>query len=103
MKFELCVSTESNGKVAGQRLVIQKEALDNFGLVSKAQHKIIETGLRVEFHDVPQDWKATHRHHWLRDVVRDVADACAKPTTQDHGFHLVAPLSFSQGTVINTL
>src|ERR1700716_1883627 len=61
---------ERNGQVAGVVAVAKKVLLDDIAPVTQGNDKVLESVVAVHLHDVPDDRKATHRHHGFR------LDAC---------------------------
>jgi len=41
----------------------------------------------VILHDVPEDWPAADRHHWLWTIFRLLAEPRSLPTTEYDNFH----------------
>ena len=54
-----------DGKIAIQNVIVQEVFFNYFSLVAKAEHEIIETVMRVNFHHVPQNRFIADGHHRL--------------------------------------
>ena len=54
------------GHIGGMQEIICKELLHNILLISKTDHKIMESELGIIFHNVPQNRASANLDHWLR-------------------------------------
>ena len=54
------LTTEADCEVVVHRLVVQEVLLDHLAAVAEAEHEVSEAVVRVELHDVPEDWTASH-------------------------------------------
>jgi hypothetical protein len=85
--FNLGVPAEAKGKIVVHCLVVQEIFLDHIAAVTKAEHKIGETIVRVQLHDMPQDRTTADFHHGLGPILGFFAQASPEPSAQHHDFH----------------
>ena len=58
-------AAERDGQVAGLRLVVEEEVLDELALVAEAQHEVGVPEAGVVLHDMPKNGMPAHGHHRL--------------------------------------
>jgi hypothetical protein len=73
-------AAELEGDVARVPMIIAEVILDDFALISEAQHEFLVPVLRVNLHDVPQNRTPSDWHHRLGTEFRFLAQARPQPT-----------------------
>ena len=75
------------------RLIVEKELLDDVGLVAEAQDEILVPVLAVIAHEMPEDRLAADRDHGLRNVFGVVADPRPESSAEQDCLHEQIALS----------
>ncbi len=61
--------------------------LDDVSLVPEADHEIVDSVRRVNFHDVPKNRPPADLHHRLGSDFRFLGKACSKPSRKNDRLH----------------
>src|ERR1700730_937464 len=69
--------------------VIREIFLDDVALVPETDDEVVKPVLRVEHHNVPQNWRTADLDHRLRFHLCLLADASSKSTGKQHNFHTI--------------
>ena len=85
--FHLLSEIRNNAIITGRLIVAQKIIFDDIRLIAETEDEIPMAVLAVVLHDVPQDRLVADGDHRLWNILRVVADARAKPTTEQHNLH----------------
>ncbi len=75
------------GYIGHVQKVVCKILLDEVTLVSATNNELIDSVLRIDLEDVPQDRPPTNFDHWLGAGTRFLAKARSEPTRQDYRLH----------------
>src|SRR5580693_9342223 len=81
---------ERDGEVPLHRFVVQEVILDHVSAIAQTEHEFIETVMRIELHDVPQEGMATDIHQWLGPELRFLPEAGAEPTAKDDYLQIIS-------------
>jgi len=81
----VCADVESH--VRSMQEVIREKFLDVVSAIPEADHEVVQSVSRIDFHDVPQDRAAADLDHWLGPDRRLLREARAKPACQNDNLH----------------
>src|SRR5208282_4498205 len=85
--LDLGVPAEAEGEIVVHRLIVQEIFLDHVAAVSEAEHKIDETIMRIQLHNVPQDRTTADFYHGLGPILSFLAQTGTEPSAQHYYFH----------------
>src|SRR5258708_26810758 len=83
------IALEIDREIALVRQVIKKVVFDDRALVAAANDEFVETVMRIESHDVPQDRPSAYFNQRLRDYRGVFAEPRSIASGKDHHFHLL--------------
>ena len=76
-----------NSDVAVHGAVVQEVVPDHVALVAKAEDEIHDPEVRVELHDVPEDWSSADLDHRLRSDLGLFRETRTESAAEDHRLH----------------
>src|SRR5579871_1286361 len=91
--FNMGAAPEADGKVAVHRLVVQEVVLNHIAAIAKAKNELLETGMGVDLHDVPENRTPSYLNHRLWPELGLFPQAGAKPAAEDNNLHPSPPES----------
>ena len=71
--------------VTGLKKIISEIALDDVSAITAADHEIVDTGCRVNLHDVPKNGFASDLNHRLRSEITLLANSRAHTSRKYYG------------------
>src|SRR5262249_28866073 len=91
---------ETNGEVAVHCLVVEEVLLDHVSPVPKTKREVGEAVMRVELHDVPENWPATDIDEWLGPELGFFSQPRSLAATKDYSLHFVEAGAVSEGVLL---
>jgi hypothetical protein len=81
------VRAQVEGDVRHVHEVVGEVLLDHIAAVAETDHEVVETVVRIDLHDVPEDGHPPQLHHRLRPHRRLFAEPAPESAGKDHHFH----------------
>src|SRR5207237_3151173 len=87
--FNPGIAAEADREVVVHGLVVQKIFLDHVAAVTKAQHEVSKSAVRVNFHNVPEDGASADFDHGFGAKLSFLTQPGAEPAAQNNDLHRV--------------
>src|SRR5258706_5300031 len=87
---------QADGEIVVHRLIVEEIFLDHVALVSQAQHEITKAVMRVQLHDVPEDWAPSYFDQGLGTKLGFLSHTGSETAAEEYDLHKTGTGRFAQ-------